>query len=83
MNIYKFIKIRGLEGYRTGYYVPKLYRLGGDLHVLHTYGMSYMKERLRGWTVWYVENEADYAQVIATLNQLKKTRAFDYKVFTM
>ena len=80
MPIYKFIKIKGKEGAFTGYFVPRLYQLVPCWNVLKTFGLPYIKERLSGWTIWYVTNENDFNQAITTLNELKKTRLFDYKV---
>lgn len=80
MGIYRFIKIKGEDGARTGYFVPRIYQLTCNWKVLKTFGFSYIKERLSGWTVWWVENEDDYIRAIKTLNELKKTRLFDYKV---
>lgn len=80
MGIYKFIKIKGPDGKNTGYFVPNLYQLVCNWSVIKTFGFSYIKERLTGWTVWWVKNEEDYIQAIKALNELKKTRIFDYKV---
>lgn len=80
MGFYKFIKIKGKEGSRTGYFVPRMYQLGFNKYVWKIFGFKYLKERLTGWTIWWVENEADYINAINTLNELKKTRIFDFKV---
>lgn len=80
MAFHKFIKIKGPEATRTGYFVPRMYQLVWSWSVLKAFGLSYVKERLTGWTIWWVENEADYGRAIETLNELKKTRIFDYKV---
>ena len=80
MTFYKFIKIRGPEGARTGYFVPRLYQLVWGWSVLKVFGFSYVKERLTGWTIWWVNNEDDFVRAIETLNELKKTRIFDYTV---
>ena len=80
MAIYKFIKIKGRDGANTGYFVPKLYKLGCSLRTLKAFGLPYVKDRLGGWTIWWVSNEEDYVRAIETLNELKKTRVFDYKV---
>lgn len=77
---YKFIKIKGSDGPNTGYFVPRMYQLGWSKSVLKAFGLPYIKERLAGWTIWYVTNEEDYRNAIKTLNELKKTRIFDYKV---
>lgn len=80
MKIYKFIKIRGREGANTGYFVPHLYQLVCSRSVLRAFGLPYIKDRLGGWTVWFVTSKEDYDLAIETLNELKKTRMFDYKV---
>lgn len=80
MSFYKFIKIKGAEGGRTGYFVPRLYQLVFNWHELKWVGFRFVKERLTGWTIWWVDNEDDYAQAIKTLNELKKTRIFNYEV---
>ena len=80
MAFYKFIKIKGEGGSRTGYFVPRMYQLVGVKNGLKVFGLQYIKERLAGWTIWWVQNEEDYVQAIRTLNELKKTRIFDYKV---
>jgi hypothetical protein len=80
MGVYKFIKIKGPEGASSGYFAPHLYQLLCSYSVLKTFGLQYVKARLNGWTIWWVENEGDYARVIKTLDELKKTRIFDYVV---
>lgn len=80
MGYPKFIKIKGLEGPNTGYFVPKLYRIPFTWTVVKVFGLSYIKERLNGWTIWFVDNEEDYIQAIKALNKLKKTRIFEYEV---
>lgn len=80
MGFYKFIKIRGPEGAGTGYFVPRLYRLNFSWRELKQIGFVFVKERLKGWTIWWVDNEDDYIKAVKTLNELKKTRIFDFKV---
>ena len=80
MGFYKFIKIKGVEGDRIGYFVPRLYRLAFSWRELKHVGLLFAKERLAGWTIRWVRNEEDYTQAIKTLNELKKTHIFDYKV---
>ena len=80
MIFYKFIKIKGEGGARTGYFVPNMYQLVCSWNVLKAFGFWYIKERLAGWTIWWVENEDDYNRAIKTLDELKKTRIFEYKV---
>lgn len=78
--MYKLIKIKGPDGKNTGYFVPRLYRLGFSWHELKNVGLRFVKERVNGWTIWWVDNEDDYVRAIETLDELKKTRIFDYKV---
>lgn len=80
MGFYKFIKIRGVEGARTGYFVPRLYQLVCCWNVLRAFGLSYVLARLAGWTIWWVDNEDDYLRAVKTLDELKNTRLFDYEV---
>jgi hypothetical protein len=80
MGFYKFIKIKGLDGARTGYFVPRMYQLGWSWKTVKAFGLPYVKERLTGWTIWWVNNEEDFVQAIEKLNELKKTRIFDYRV---
>lgn len=63
-----------------GYYVPRLYRLTFYLRELKEVGFLFVKERLKGYSIWYVTNEEDYIRAVETLNELKKTRLFDFKV---
>ena len=74
------IKIRGAEAARTGYFVPRLYQVGWSRITLKIFGFQYVKDRLAGWTIWWVSNEYDLEQAIETLDKLKKTRIFEYKV---
>ena len=80
MSIYKFIKIKGPESAKTGYFVPHLYQLVWSRKIVKAFGLPYVIDRLKGWTIWWVENETDYALAIKTLDKLKKTRIFDYKI---
>lgn len=80
MGFYKFIKIRGEGGTRTGYFVPRLYNLPFMWSELKMVGLRFVKDRLAGWTIWWVGNEEDYKNAIKTLEELKKTRVFEYKV---
>lgn len=80
MSFYKFIKIKGPEGARTGYFVPRMYQLVWSWRTVKAFGFSYVMERLNGWTIWWVDNQDDYVLAIKTLNELKKTRIFDYEV---
>lgn len=78
--MYKFIVIKGVEGARTGYFVPRLYQLVWSKDVLKTFGLRYIMLRLKGWTIWWVENEISYLNAISRLEELKATRLFTYKV---
>ena len=79
--MHKFIKIKGPEGARTGYFVPRLYQLASIRLGMKIFGFSYLKDRLAGWTYWWVDNEHDYERAIMILNRLKNSRIFDYKVW--
>ena len=79
MEFYKFIKISGLEGARTGYFVPHLYRLGYRIGV-KVFGLSYLKYRLMGHTIWWVDNKENLIRAIETMDKLKETRIFDYVI---
>ena len=76
----KFIAIKGREGAMTGYFVPKLYQLSWNRHVIKAFGLPYVAARLLGWTIWVTETEDDYVRAIKTLDELKKTRIFRYWV---
>ena len=80
MGIYKFIKIRGPEARRTGYFVPRMYGINLTWKTLKLFGLQYLMDRLNGWTVWWVGNKTDFDNAIKTLDELKKTRIFDYRV---
>lgn len=80
MGFYKFIKIKGMDGNRVGHMVPNLYKLHFCWRELRNVGLRFVKERLTGCSIWYVTNKTDYQQAINTLNELKKTHIFKYKV---
>lgn len=80
MEFYKFIKIKGVSSKRIGFWVPHLYRLDFSWWELEIYGLRFAKERLNGWTIWWVRNEHDYNQAIEMLNDLKRTHVFEFKV---
>lgn len=80
MGFYKIIKIKGPDGAYTGYFVKKMYKLPFVWNELKVVGLKFVKERLRGWTMWYVTNEADYENAVKRLDELRKTRLFEYKV---
>jgi hypothetical protein len=82
MGFYKLIKIRGAEGSNTGYFVPRLYRLRFAWWELKIFGLRLVKERLKGWSIWWVDSEESYRNAVDTLEELRKTRIFDYKVST-
>ena len=79
MRFSGIIKIRGREGKNTGYFVPRLRKMPFLWRELKQVGLLFVKERLAGWTIWICD-ESDYETTIKTLNELKKTRIFDYKV---
>lgn len=75
----KFIRLKGREAANTGYFVPRLYRM--YRHVgMKIFGLSYLKYRLQGWTIWWVQNEDDYSNAIKELHELQKTRIFTMQV---
>ena len=78
--IYKYIKTRGPEGARTGYFVPCLYSIPFTWSAVRDYGLDYVLDRLNGWSVWWVDSKENLDQAIKTLDELKKTRLFDYIV---
>ena len=80
MGFYKFFRIKGPDGANTGYFVPGMYQLHGIRIGTKIFGLSYVKDRLAGWTYWWVDDEKHFHQAIKTLNELKKTRIFDYQV---
>lgn len=79
---YKFIKIKnnGGGGKYIGYAVPRMYRLDFNKYELRLFGFQFIKERMNGWTIWWVENEEDYKDAITILKELKNDIEFDYKV---
>ena len=79
MKFAEIIKIRGKDGKNTGYFVPRLYKMPFLWRELKHVGFLFVKERLAGWTIWRCD-EADYDQVINALEELKKTRVFEYKI---
>ena len=81
MGFYKFIRLEGIEGNKTGYFVPKMYNISSIRLGLKIFGFQFIKDRLSGCSIWGVENETDYNCAIKTLDELKKTRIFDYKVW--
>ena len=80
MTIYRIIKIKGDYARRIGWWVRNMYRMEFDRFTWDNLGWRYVKERLSGWTIWYVTTEEDYAKAIETLNDLQKTHLFVYEV---
>ena len=80
MGFYRFIKIKGPDGANTGYFVPRMYKLPFMWRELGIVGLQFVKDRLAGWTSWWVRSEEDFTTAVKTLKELKKTRIFDYKV---
>lgn len=78
--VYKFIKIRGQRSNDIGFFAPRMYKLVFSYNVLRAFGLWYLKERLTGWTIWWVDNEVDFKIAIKTLNKLKKIYKFEYMV---
>ena len=74
-----FIRIKGKDGAMTGYFVPRLYRLSHRM-ALKMFGFSYILMVIKGWRIWWCENESVYLTAKKTLNELKKTRLFTYEV---
>ena len=77
---YKLIKIKGKESDRLGYLAPRLYRLYFNWRELKYLGFRLVKERLDGWTIWWVYNEEDYTKAVDILNEAKKAHEFEFKV---
>ena len=80
MAFHRLIKIKGEKN--TGYFVPRMYHLAFSQWELKIFGLRLVKERLNGWDIWWVDNEDDYIRAVDTLNELRKTRIFDFKVST-
>ena len=83
--MYTFIKIKGSDGANTGYFVPNMYKLSLSwLEQLKYFGRKltflFTKDRLAGWTIWWVDSEENLKKAVETLNELKKTRIFDFKI---
>lgn len=78
--IYKFIKVKGCDSDKIGYFTPRMYKMPFIWKELKVVGLSFVKERLTGWTIWFVENEDDFNRAIKALDELKKTRKFVYMV---
>ena len=56
MAFHRLIKIKGEKN--TGFFVPRLYHLSFfGLKELRIFGLHLVKERLKGWDVWWVDNE--------------------------
>lgn len=78
--MYTFIKMRGPDSANTGYFVHRMYKLTGLRYGLKIFGFSYIKDRLNGWTYWWVNDEADFENAKKALKELRKTRIFEYLV---
>jgi hypothetical protein len=80
MSFYKFIKTRGEDAKHIGYYVPRMYRFDFSFRELKIFGFKFVKERLDGWTIWWVDDEEHYINAVKTLDDLRRTHMFNYKV---
>ena len=79
MSFYKFIKIKGADRKIAGYVAPRVYRLDFSLKELKIVGFRFVKERLSGWTIWWVSNEDDFNRAVKMLNQLKETHDIEFE----
>ena len=83
MDNVRFIKIKGIDGKNTRYFVPRMYKLSGGIIGLKVglkiFGFQYIKDILTGWTICYTDKKY-FDQAIKTLDELRKTRIFTYKV---
>lgn len=77
---HKLLKTKGPDGATIGYFVRGLYRFGWSRVLLKLLGFSYVKDLLTGWTFWWIDNEDDYVRIMTTIDELRKTRKFIYKV---
>jgi hypothetical protein len=77
MPFYKFIKIKGAD---IGYSVPRMYKLPFTWYELRIVGLQFVKDRLAGWTIFWVANPIDFILAIKILDELKKTTTLEYKV---
>lgn len=80
MGFHKIIKTKGESSQNIGFFVPKMFRLDFSLQELKQFGFEFLKERLSGWTIWWVRNEEEYVQAIEALDELKNTYVFTYEV---
>ena len=80
MSYRKFIKTKGVDGANIGYFVPRMFMWQFMWIELRIVGLQFVKDRLCGWTIWWVGSEEDFTTAIKTLNELKKTHTFDYKI---
>lgn len=78
--MYKFIRIKGERAKIIGFFVPRLHRLDFDWWTWKRLGFPYLRDRLSGWSIWWVDNEEDLKRAIEGLNELKKTNIFTYEV---
>ena len=71
-----FIKTRGKDCRTIGYRIPKLYYISFTWIVLKNFGLAYVKDRIRGWHVWYAANEDDYNRATFLLELLSRSYSF-------
>ena len=79
MAFYKFIRTKGPDGKNIGYYAPRMYHLPDGI-ALKIFTFQYVKDRLAGWTYWWVDNKDEYIRTMEKLDELRKTHAFIYQV---
>lgn len=82
MGFYRFIKVKSVGDVSKyiGYSIPRMYRLDFDWRELKLFRFQFVKERMNGWTIWWVENENDYQIAITKLNELNNVLPITYKV---
>lgn len=78
--MHKFIRIKGERAKTIGFYVPRLYHLNFDWWTLRRFGLRYLRDRLSGWHIWWVENEEDLKTALDGLHELQKTNIFKIQV---
>ena len=74
----RFIMTSGKEARTIGYFVPKLYGWYGIRDGLKYFGFRYLHDILKGCKYWWVDNDVDYASVVESLKELRKTHSFDF-----
>ena len=80
MEVYRFIAFKGNDSKKLGYRIPRLYPLFFRISELKQVGFWLVKERLKGWTIWFVTNDEDYKVAKEAIKELKKSHKFDFKV---